>query len=99
MYVKISKSERKEKKYQAKFYDDDGDIVQTTHFGQNGASDYTVNKNEDRKKLYLLRHKKNENWQDFKSAGSLSRYILWNKPTLKASFDDYLKKFNLKLKK
>jgi hypothetical protein len=99
MYVKISKSERKDKKYTAKFYDDDGDIVQTTHFGQNGASDYTMHTDKERKDRYLARHEKNENWQDFKSAGGLSRWILWNKPTLQASINDYLKRFNLKSKK
>ena len=99
MYVKISKSERKDKKYTAKFYDDDANIIQTTHFGQKNASDYTIHKNEERKDRYLSRHQKNENWNDFKSAAALSRWILWNKPSFKASFDDYLKKFNLKLKK
>lgn len=99
MYVKFSKSNRDDKKYQAAFYDDDGDIVKTTHFGQKGASDMTKHKDEERKKLYLNRHRKNENWKDFKSAGSLSRYVLWNKPTLKSSIDDYVKVFNLKLKK
>lgn len=99
MYVKFSTSKRADKKYTAQFLDDDGDIVKTTHFGSKGASDMTKHKNEDRKKAYHLRHKKNENWQDFQSAGSLSRYVLWNKPTLKSSIKDYVKVFNLKLKK
>jgi hypothetical protein len=99
MYVKIITSKRPDKKFTAQFFDDDGDIVKTTHFGQKGASDMTIHKNEDQKKLYLLRHKKNENWNDFKSAGSLSRYILWNKPSLKSSINDYINRFNLKLKK
>jgi hypothetical protein len=99
MYVKFSTSTRKEKKYSASFYDDDGDIVQTTHFGSKGASDMTKHGNEDKKKAYLARHQKNEDWNDFKSSGSLSRWILWNKPSLNASIDYYIKKFGLKLKK
>jgi len=99
MYVKFATSSRDDKKYQAKFYDDDGDIVKTTHFGEKGASDFTKHKDTERKNRYLNRHKKSENWQDFKTAGSLSRYILWNKPTLKSSIDNYVKTFNLKLKK
>jgi hypothetical protein len=99
MYVKFSTSTRKEKKYQAQFFNDDGNIVKTTHFGQRGSSDMTIHKNEDRKKLYLARHKKNENWNDFKSAAGLSRWILWNKPSLNTSIDYYIKKFGLKLKK
>ncbi len=99
MYVKFSTSKRADKKYTAQFFDDDGDIVKTTHFGQKGASDMTKHQDTERKTRYLNRHKKNENWNDFKSAGSLSRYVLWNKPTLKSSIDDYVKVFNLKLKK
>ena len=59
-------------------------------------SDYTKHKDKDRKKLYLNRHKKNENWNSPMTAGALSRWILWNKPTLKASIDNYKKKFNYK---
>lgn len=57
--------------------------------------DYTIHKDEERKQKYLNRHNKNENWQDYKTAGALWRFILWNKPTLKESIEDYKKKFNL----
>ena len=99
MFVKFSTSKRKDKKYTAQFFDDDGDIIKTVHFGQSGASDMTQHGNEDRKKLYLLRHKKNENWNDYQRRGGLARWILWNKPTLEASINDYVKRFKLKLKK
>ena len=61
-------------------------------------SDFTKHNDEDRKKRYLNRHRKNENWEKYMTAGSLSRYILWNKKTLKASIEDYIKRFNLTLK-
>jgi hypothetical protein len=99
MYVKFSTSKRDDKKYTAQFYDDDGDIVKTTHFGQRGASDFTKHKDTERKNRYLARHQKRENWNDFKSAAGLSRWILWNKPSLNTSIDYYIKKFGLKLKK
>ena len=51
-------------------------------------SDFTKHNNEDRKKLYLDRHRKRENWNDFMSAGSLSRWILWNKTTLESSINE-----------
>lgn len=94
MKVVIKKSTNAKKKYMAIFYED-GKRVKTTHFGSAGMSDYTKNKDDQRKKRYLDRHRKNENWNDYKSAGSLSRYILWNKPTFKASVSDYKKRFNL----
>ena len=94
--VKITQSTNSGKKLMAIFFDDNGKKIKTTHFGQAGASDFTKNKDPERKKLYLARHKANENWNDYKSAGSLSFHILWNKTTLSASIADYKTKFNLK---
>jgi len=96
VYVQIINSTRKEKKLMAKFYDDDRNKVKTTHFGSAGMSDYNQHKDDERKERYLARHKSNENWNDYTTAGALSRYLLWNKPGLSASFTDYLKRFNLK---
>lgn len=65
------------------------------HFGAKGYEDFTTHKDEDRKDNYLARHKANEDWNDPMTAGALSRWILWNKPTLQASIADYKKRFNL----
>ena len=94
MKVIIKPSTKAEKKYMAIFYEY-GKKKKTTHFGAAGMSDYTKHKNKTRKRRYMTRHRKRENWNNYMSAGSLSRYILWNKPTLKASIADYKKKFNL----
>ena len=93
--VSITRSDAKGKKWKAVFDLGDGK-KKTTQFGAKGYSDFTINKDEERKKRYLDRHRARENWNDYKSAGSLSRFILWNKPTIKASIADYKKKFNLK---
>jgi len=93
--VKISSSSSKGKKMMAVFSFDDGK-TKTIHFGAAGMSDYTKNKDPERKKAYLARHKANENWNDYDTAGSLSRWILWNKTSLTASIADYKRKFNLK---
>ena len=69
---------------------DDGKKV---HFGASGYEDYTTHGDEERKKSYLARHRKNENWNDPRTAGSLSRWILWNKRTLTESIKDYKKRF------
>lgn len=96
MYVKLSKSNIEGKKYTAIFYDNDRKKVKTSHFGSAGMSDYTKHKDDERKQRYLDRHRNNENWNDYMTPGSLSKNILWNKPTINASYNDYLKKFNLK---
>lgn len=86
----LKPSTRKDKKFMAIF--EDGT---KTHFGAKGMSDFTIHGDEERKQRYLDRHRKNENWNDFKSAGSLSRWLLWNKPTLRASLADYKRRFGL----
>jgi hypothetical protein len=43
----------------------------------------------------LKRHQEKEDWEDFTSPGALARWILWNKPTLKASYNDYINRFGL----
>jgi formamidopyrimidine-DNA glycosylase len=88
--ISIKQSNRKGKKLMATFSDGT-----TTHFGAEGYSDFTQHKDEARKQRYINRHTKNENWNNYKSAGALSRWILWNKSTLSASIKDYKKKFNL----
>ena len=93
--VVIKPSTKSEKKKMAVFYNKNGKKVKTTHFGAAGMSDYTKHKDPERKQRYLNRHKKRENWNDFTSAGSLSRYILWGEPTLKASIEKYKKRFKL----
>lgn len=77
-------------KYVAVF--DDGDH---TAFGALGYEDFTTHRDIRRKKLYLARHKKRENWDDPKTAGALSRWILWNKATLRESIESYIKKFGM----
>ena len=95
MRVEIKPSTSKGKKYMAIFYDGDKK-VKTTHFGAAGMSDFTKHRDEERKQRYLDRHRARENWNDKFSAGALSKFILWNKPTLSASIADYKKHFNLK---
>ena len=88
--LSVTKSDRAGKKFVAKF--DDGT---QTHFGAAGYEDFTTHGDEARKKRYLDRHRANENWNDYKSAGSLSRWILWNKKSLRESIQDYKQRFSL----
>ncbi len=62
------------------------------YFGAAGYSDFTIHKDEDRKNRYILRHKKNENWtrSGINTKGWWSRWLLWNKPTIKESYN-YIK--------
>jgi len=59
-------------------------------------SDYTQHKDKSRRKNYLARHGgMGEDWNDPMTAGALSRWILWGKPSLRESFNDFKKRFNM----
>jgi hypothetical protein len=85
----IKKSTRKDKKLMATF---DNGII--THFGATGYNDYTITNDDERKRLYLIRHGA-EDWTNPTKASTLSRYILWNKKTLEESIKDYKTKFKI----
>ena len=95
--VFLFKSPRKKKKYRAVFFDDDDNKLTFTDFGEKGMSDFTIHKDEDRKQRYLNRFSKliNKHKNDYTAPITLSTMVLWNKPTLKASWLDYKKHFNL----
>lgn len=95
--ISISKSTKPEKKLMAIFETDTGQ-KKTTHFGASGYDDFTTFSKEERdahKEHYITRHAKDLNTDDPTRSGYLSYYILWNKPTIKASIADYKRKFNL----
>ena len=93
--VDIKKSTNTEKKLMAIFYED-GKKIKTVYFGSAGMSDYTKHKDDERKKRYIARHSNGkEDWNNYMTAGSLSRWILWGKPTLTESIKDYKNRFNL----
>ena len=83
MQVVVSPSKHKNKKYDATF--SDGSVVS---FGAAGYSDFTQRKDEARKANYIKRHQANEDWTNVKTPGFLSRFILWNKPTIEESIRD-----------
>lgn len=92
--VKLTKSTKEEKKMMAIFKNNSTGRTKTVHFGARGYSDYLHHRDPQRKQRYINRHRKRENWNDPTTPGALSLYILWNKPTLKASIEDYKKRFN-----
>ena len=97
--VEIKKSKNPNKKFDAVITKKDGG-KKTVSFGQIGYSDFTTHKDEDRKESYIARHKVNQNWKDYETAGMWAKNILWNKPTIEASIKDTNKRFkNLNIKK
>ena len=71
-------------------------------FGAEGYDDYTTYYARDGRKIagvhkerYIDRHAKDLKTGDPTRKGYLSMYILWNKPTIAASINDYRKTFDL----
>ncbi len=104
--VEIKPSTRKDKKLVAVFRLDNGKEIKT-HFGAKNYRDYTLindpksqyyikdkNEREKVRQRYLKRHAK-ENWFKPMTAGALAKWILWEKPTLKAAIANYKRKFKL----
>jgi len=74
-----------------KAYSKDGTI---TKFGQTNPKTGTFLDHQDKelKKNYIKRHLKDLGTNDYKRAGYLSMFILWNKETLKESVKDFNKR-------
>jgi hypothetical protein len=68
---------------------------QVIKFGAFGYDDFTTTGNQKRKTAYLRRHRAREDWSDPRTAGALSRWILWNKPTIEASITDFRRRFSM----
>lgn len=91
----IRKSHKKEKKWDAVFVKPNGK-EKTVPFGARGMSDYTKHKDKTRKQRYLKRHSgMGEHWNKPDTPGALSKWVLWNKPSFRASVADFKKRFDL----
>jgi len=93
--LRVVKSMKQDKKYDAVFLKDNGK-EKITSFGASGMSDYTINKDKDRRERYRKRHMKDLKTNDPTRAGYLSYYLLWGDSTsLKKNISDYKKKFKM----
>ena len=90
----LRRSRNPDKKWDAVFEKEGKEKV--VSFGARGYSDFTKHKNVTRKARYIKRHSgMGEHWNKPDTPGALSRWILWNKPSLKGSLRDFRKRFSL----
>ena len=77
--VVIRKSSKPGKKYDAIF-----NGVKTISFGASGYQDFILSKGDEVKRQSYLKRHGNEDWSrnNIESAAWLSRWILWEKPTI-----------------
>lgn len=104
--IRIVKSSNSAKKYDAIFMVDGKE--KKVSFGASNYRDFVLINNKDSKfylpkildrnvvkASYIRRHEKNEDWNNPLTAGALSRFILWNRKSLKASIRDFKRRFKV----
>ena len=82
--IQLKKSSKADKKWMA-IIPAEGDRTKTVHFGQSGASDFTMHGDAARRDRYIHRHRgMGEDWgpSGYKTPGFYSRWITWSKPTI-----------------
>ena len=87
----MTKSNLKNKKFKVEIYDGASQAggqkkVKTIHFGDTRYEDFTIHRDQERKKRYLNRHKNDYNTLFYPSYWS--KTVLWNKPTIRESLKD-----------
>ena len=96
-YTQLLKGTAVGKKYKMVFYDHARTKIKTIQFGAEGYEDFITHGNLQRKMNYISRHQSQENWNDPQTAGTLSKYLLWNKTSLSASYKDFRSKFGYEM--
>ena len=93
MEAVLTKARAKNKKYSIIINGTNG--PRRINFGDDRYEDFTQHKDPERKKRYILRHEKNEDWNDPTTAGFWSVNLCWNKPTIEESIKDIKKRFGI----
>jgi len=95
----LYKSDKPAKKYYVEFTNLDTARTNRIYFGAAGYPDFILSGGDEEKKTrYISRHESREDWSSpYAGAGFWSRWILWNRPTLKSSINDTKERFNIKI--
>ena len=83
----VHQSDKPEKKMYAELQKDSG-RTKRVYFGASGMSDFTKNKDPERKQRYIARHQATEDWSNPETPGFWSRWVLWNYPNKADSIAD-----------
>ena len=99
-FLKLQTPNNDKYKYEAVFINLETNKEKKVPFGAAGYNDYTIyyktkgkEEADKHKERYIKRHDKREDFEDAITAASLSRYVLWQEPTIGAGLRYYLKRF------
>ncbi len=97
-FLSLKKSDKPDKKYMVELEGSSGNN-KVIHFGAQGMNDYTTFnalERDERRRRYLQRHAKREDWNDPETAGFWSRWILWgDTPNIQTNLRKTRAKFNI----
>jgi len=94
MKVTINKSNLKDKKYTAIYYDGDKKKIKTIHFGLKGSKTYLDTGDDKLRSAYRARHQAVYNKSPAMSASRLSYEIIWGDSTdINKNIKDYKNKY------
>ncbi len=92
----LDKATDNKHKYTVQFLNQTTKRINTIHFGNINYDDYTISNNDEKKRLYKIRHA-NDYINDLNYAGAWSMNLLWSKPTLEESIRDMEKRFKINI--
>ena len=96
-YTQLLKATNGVNKYSMNFYDAARKRVNTIHFGKSGEENYITSQDLQLKMNYIAGNGARNDWGNAMSEKTLERYLLFNKPTLSASYTFYRNLFNYDL--
>ena len=99
IFYGLHKSDKPEKKYFVEIGEEAGGRRKRIYFGASGMKDYTLFnalERDERRRLYIQRHQKHEDWNDPSTAGFWSKHLLWgDTPSVQTNLNRTLSRFNL----
>jgi hypothetical protein len=94
--ISVTRSKKPGKKWDFTFTRKNKKSTFTTSAGNSTMKDYTQHHDENRRKRYLTRHKKDLGTKDPTRAGYISYYVLWgNSTSFRDNLEAYKRRFSL----
>lgn len=91
VFKELKKSKVDNRRYDAVFVNVNNDKEKRVSFGKQGEKDFIALQDKKMREFYDYKNK-GVNLKDLMSRQALEKYILWNKPTLESSINDYKKR-------
>ena len=92
----LEKADNNKNKYSVQFLNKTTKRINTIHFGNINYDDYTITNNDEKQRLYKLRHQ-NDYINDLNYPGCWSWWLLWNKKSIEESIKYMEKQFKINI--